>query len=75
MVHQHLNVSDEWTIVHNLGASTLLVSCRVDVDGVSTKILPVASNPIDENTVRISFSRPYCGEADIVRQKCWSHKQ
>lgn len=75
MVHQQLDVSDQWLVIHNLNTFNLSVDCWVDVDGVKTKILPVAVRSIDDDNVKVLFSRPYKGEANVVRQKCWSDNQ
>ena len=66
--------SSTWIIKHNQNTSTPSVECWIDVDGDAIKILPVSIIPKDNNTIEITFMKPYVGYVDVVQQKLWSDR-
>lgn len=57
--------SDKWNVTHNLGVFPI-VDVLVELDGVLTKIIPMEIILVDENSIRIEFSKPFSGSARMV---------
>lgn len=57
--------SENWNVTHNLGVFPI-VDVLVELEGVLTKIIPMEIILVDENTIRIEFSKPFHGSARMV---------
>lgn len=56
-----------WTVTHNLNLpGGVAVDVMVSIDSVMTKILPQDVSIVDENTITITFTKPYGGVARLV---------
>lgn len=55
-----------WQVTHKRGTLAPVVDCFIDVDGVSTKILPYDLRVITANTIEIEWTTPRTGTARIV---------
>lgn len=67
ITYQHVQStpSDKWNVGHNLGVFPI-VDVLVDIDGTLTKIIPMDIVLVDENNIRIEFSKPFVGSARMV---------
>lgn len=63
--HDQESAAVTWTINHNLGRQ-VIVDVVVDFQGNREKILPKSIIVVNENTVRVTFSRPFTGSARVV---------
>jgi hypothetical protein len=63
--HTQDSAASTWHVQHNLGVFPI-VDVLVHLDGVLTKIIPMDIVLVNENYVRIEFSRPYSGAARMV---------
>ena len=54
-----------WTITHNFGKK-VIADTWVDVNGVTTKILPKKVTNVDDNTLMIEFTTPRSGSARLI---------
>lgn len=72
MVYEQDTPSTIWEVSHKLNTIVPFVECWVETDEITTKILPLEIASKDENTVIITFTRPYAGRACIRNQKRWS---
>ena len=64
--HDQSSPSTTWTITHNLGTSTPVVDCWVDVAGTMTKIMPLSVEATSNAVVTITFSSAYAGRALVA---------
>ena len=58
-------LSNEWTVVHNLGTKYVNVEVIVVYNNHHETILPTSVTSVDENTLQVNFSRPFIGEVRI----------
>jgi hypothetical protein len=67
VTYQHTQdaAAQTWFVNHNLGVFPI-VDVLVDVGGVLTKIIPMDIVLVNENSIRIEFSKPYSGAARMV---------
>ncbi len=63
--HPQESASDVWTINHNLGRE-VIVDVVVDFQGNKEKIIPKRIIVVNDNTLRVTFSRPFTGSARVV---------
>lgn len=63
--HVQETPATEWTINHRLNTLAPVIDVWIDVDGVSTKILPRNITVQNANTVIVTFSSPRPGRAGI----------
>lgn len=63
--HDQESATDVWTINHNLGRQ-VIVDVFVDFQGNREKILPKSIVVVSDNTLRVTFSRPFTGSARVV---------
>ncbi len=63
--HEQTVADVEWTIVHNLNTVAPSYHCYIDVNGVSTQIIPASAEVIDANTLKLTFSAARSGVARV----------
>ena len=63
--HTQITPSDEWTVIHNLNAYPVSDVVTV-VNGETVKIMPMALEYVDANTIIVRFSEPREGSIRLV---------
>lgn len=64
--HTQAVASSTWTINHNLHQAAPVVDIWIDLDGVSTYIIPQSVTAPNDNTAVVEFSIPRAGIANVV---------
>ena len=63
--HAQTSASATWTITHNLGTTSPVVDCWIDLGGGAEKILPLSVIATSDKVVTITFSSAYAGVAFV----------
>ncbi len=65
LFHEQEEPSSIWVIQHKTKNMTPIAEC-FDKDDSTKRLYPTEVKAIDQATVAISFSHPYCGKAYII---------
>ena len=65
-IFEQSDLSDTWTIVHNLSVRAPVVDTWLEIDGQIVKIMPDRVEYVNPSTCRVYFTSPQTGTAVVA---------